>query len=133
MADGATSLSDLLGSGPVQNPNLPQSTTFAPIITPGAEPFMNPQPSNNQPAMSLKSQEAMFSNIRRAVKNMMFYLAFFIAAVTISLPVPRSIFLQYIPHTYNASGVVSYSGAAILGLIAVSISYVVGTLLHILV
>ena len=41
MADGATDLSDLLGgSSPVQNPSLPQSTTFAPIVTGGVDPFI---------------------------------------------------------------------------------------------
>lgn len=131
MADGATNLSDLLGSGPVQN--LPQATTFAPIVTGGGDPFINPQPSNNQPAMTLKSTDASFSMVRRAVKNAMFYLAFFVAAVIISLPIPRSVFLQYIPNTYTSGGVVSYMGASILGAIAVGIAYVIGTLLSVLI
>jgi hypothetical protein len=63
----------------------------------------------------------------------MFYIAFFLSAVVISLPVPRSILLQYIPGTYTAGGVVSYYGAAILGAIAVAIAYVLGTLLAVLI
>lgn len=132
MADGATNLSDLLGSAPVQT-SLPQSTTFAPLLPGGGEPFMNPQPSNDQPAMSLKSNDATFSMVRRAVKNAMFYLAFFIAAIVISLPIPRSVFLQYIPNTYTSGGVVSYMGASILGAIAVGIAYVLGTLFSVLI
>jgi hypothetical protein len=71
--------------------------------------------------------------IRRAVKNMMFYIAFFLAAVVISLPIPRALFLQYIPNTYTSGGVVSYLGASILGAIAVAIAYVLGTLLAVLI
>ena len=132
MADGATSLADLLGSGPVQNPTLPQSTTFAPMVTGGVDPFIAPQPSR-EPAMTLKNNDAMFSSARRIVKNTMTYVAFFIAAMIISLPVPRNLFLQYIPNMYTSGGVVSYYGAAILGLIAVAISYILSTLLSALV
>jgi hypothetical protein len=133
MADGATDLSDLLGGGPVQNPQLPQSTTFSPIVTGGVDPFIAPQVSSNKPAMSLSSQSHTFSTIRYAVKNLMTYIAFFIGAVVISLSTPRSLILQYIPNTYTSGGVPSYTGAAILGAAATAIAYVVGTLLSALV
>ena len=126
MAEGATNLADLLGGGPVQNPQ------FAPMVTGGGDPFIAPMPSN-QSATKLVSHDATFSMIRRAVKNMMFYVAFFIAAAVISLPVPRALFLQYIPNTYTSGGVVSYLGASILGGIAVAIAYVLGTLLAVLI
>ena len=132
MAEGSTNLADLLGGGPIQNPSLPQSTTFAPMVTGGGDPFIAPMPSN-QPATKLVSHDATFSMIRRAVKNMMFYIAFFLAAVVISLPIPRALFLQYIPNTYTSGGVVSYLGASILGAIAVAIAYVLGTLLAVLI
>jgi len=133
--EGATNLSDLLGSGPVQNPSLPQSTTFAPIVTGGGDPFitMGGGGGQQQPAAKLYSQDATFSYIRRTVKNLMVYFAFFLGAVIISLPVPRSLFLQYIPNTYTSSGGVSYMGAGILGAIAVAIAYVLGTLLSVLI
>ena len=133
METGSTNLADLLGGSPVQNPSLPQSTTFAPMVTGGGDPFIYPQPSNNQPATTLKNNDAMFHTIRRSIKNAMGYVAFFLAAAIISLPVPRALFLQYIPNTYTSGGVVSYYGAAILGLIAVAISYVLGTLLALLI
>lgn len=133
MADGATSLADLLGGGPIQNPSLPQSTTFAPMVTGGGDPFISPMPSNQQPATKLVNHDATFSAIRRSIKNMMFYVAFFLAAMIISLPVPRALFLQYIPNTYTSGGVVSYTGAAILGGISVAIAYVLGTLLAVLI
>lgn len=128
MADGATSLADLLGNAPVQSPSLPQSTTFAPMVTGGGDPFIAPQP-----AMKLVNHDATFSSIRFTLKKTMTYVAFFLAAMIISLPVPRSLFLQYIPNTYTSGGVVSYYGAAILGAIAVAIAYVLGTLLSVLI
>lgn len=131
MAEGATDLSDLLGAGPVQNPSLPQSTTFAPIVTGGTDPFatngINTTPQQ-KPAAQLYSQAHTFNTIRYAFKNLMTYLGFFLAAMIISLSTPRSLILQYIPNTYTAGGVPSYLGAAILAGVAVAIGYVVGTL-----
>ena len=124
MADGATDLSDLLGSGPVQN--LPQSTTFAPIVTGGVDPFIT-QPAQ-KPAATLQSNAHMFGTIRYAFKNLVMYFGFFLAAMIVSLSTPRSLILQYIPNTYTAGGVPSYMGAAILAAVAVAIAYVVGTL-----
>jgi hypothetical protein len=129
MADGATDLSDLLGGGPVQNPQLPQSTTFAPIVTGGVDPFIAPQVSSNKPAMTLSSQSHTFSTIRHAAKSLATYVGFFVGAVVISLSTPRSLILQYIPNTYTSGGVPSYTGAAVLGGVATAIAYVVGTLL----
>lgn len=129
MADGATDLSDLLGGGPVQNPSLPQSTTFSPIVTGGVDPFIAPQVTSNKPAMSLTSQSHTFNTIRHAMKNLATYLGFFVGAIVISLSTPRSLILQYIPNTYTSGGVPSYTGAAILGGVATAIAYLVGTLL----
>lgn len=129
MADGATDLADLLGNGPVQNPSLPQSTTFSPVVTGGESPFI--MPTNTSPgktAMSSPSNEHMFQTARYAVKNFMIYLGFFIGALVISLSTPRSLILQYIPNTYSTGGVPSYLGAGILAAVAVLIGYIVGTL-----
>lgn len=129
MADGATDLSDLLGGGPVQNPQLPQSTTFAPIVTGGVDPFIAPQVTSNKPAMTLSSQSHTFSTIRYAAKSLATYIGFFVGAFVISLSTPRALILQYIPNTYTSGGVPSYTGAGVLGAVAVAIAYVVGTLL----
>jgi hypothetical protein len=102
------------------------------MVTGGVDPFIAPQPSH-EPAKPLHSNDAMFWSMRRVVKNTMTYVAFFLAAMIISLPIPRGLFLKYIPHTYTSGGVVSYYGAAILGAIAVAISYVLGTLLSALI
>jgi hypothetical protein len=120
--EGATDLSDLLGNAPVQN--LPQATTFAPMVTGGGDPFIAPQ----KPAMSLHSNAHMFNTAKHAVKNVMVYFGFFLAAILISLSTPRSLILQYIPNTYTAGGVPSYMGAAILAGVAVVAAYIFGTL-----
>lgn len=57
------------------------------------------------------------------------YIAFFIAAAVISLSAPRHILLQYVPNAYTGAGVVSYTGAAVLGAAAVVISNVVNSFL----
>jgi hypothetical protein len=130
MADGATDLADLLGGGPVQNPTLPQSTTFAPIVTGGADPFISPMNTSGvgRTATSSESNEHMFSRARYMVKNLMVYVGFFAAAMLISMSTPRSLILQYIPNTYTSGGVPSYMGAGILAGVAVAVAYVVGTL-----
>ncbi len=130
MADGATDLADLLGGGPVQNPSLPQSTTFSPIVTGGNSPFISPMnTSPGKTAVSTPSYDHTFTTIRYAVKNLMVYFGFFLGAILISLSVPRSLILQYIPNTYTSGGVPSYMGASILAAVAVAVAYVVGSIL----
>jgi len=126
--EGATDLSELLGSGPVQNPSLPQSTTFAPIVSGGGDPFISPVSTQGAPRTSTLSQIQTFHSIRHAVRGLMGYFGFFLAAMIISLSTPRSMILQYIPNTYTSGGVPSYMGAAILGGVAVAIAYIWGTL-----
>jgi hypothetical protein len=126
---GATDLSELLGSAPVQSPTLPQSTTFAPVVTGGESPFIMPtNTSVGKTATSSPSQEHMFQTARYALKNVMVYFGFFLAAMLVSLSTPRSLILQYIPNTYTTGGVPSYMGAAILAGVAVAVAYVIGTL-----
>ena len=122
MADGATDLADLLGGGPVQNPSLPQSTTFSPIVTGGVDPFISPMNTSPQKPVHT-NQSHTFSVIRHSVKNVMVYVGFFAAAMIISMTTPRSLILQYIPHTYTSGGVPSYMGAGILAGVAVVIAY----------
>ena len=131
--EGATDLSELLGSSPVQNPSLPQSTTFSPIVTGGGDPFISPVSTSGAPKTTTLWQIQTFHTIRYAVKNVMVYFGFFLAAIIISLSTPRSLILQYIPHTYTSGGVPSYMGAAILGGVAVAIAYVFSTLTNALI
>lgn len=132
--NGSTDLSDLLGGGPVQNPTFPQATTFSPIVTGGDSPFIMPtNTSIGRTATSSPSQEHMFHSMKYAVKNVMVYFGFFLAAMLISLSTPRSLILQYIPNTYTTGGVPSYMGAGILAGVAVALAYVVGTLISALI
>jgi len=101
------------------------------MVTGGLDPFIAPQ-SSREPTTKFRTN-GMMGSARSIVKNTMTYLAFFVAAMIISLPVPRGLFLQYIPNMYTSGGVVSYYGAAILGLIAVAISYVLSTFMSVLI
>jgi len=47
------------------------------------------------------------------------YIAIFLAGAIISLSTPRNLLLQYVPNAYTSGGVVSWTGAAILGVAAV--------------
>jgi hypothetical protein len=51
------------------------------------------------------------------------YISFFLAAVIISLSIPRNLLLQYVPNAYTGSGVVSWTGAGVLGVGAVVITH----------
>ena len=106
-----TDLSELLGGNPVQSPS------FTPMS--GGDPFI----AQTQPP---KTQDfsRQTSILRYSIHGLLSTIALFVAAFTISLSVPRTLLLQYIPNAYTSGGVVSYTGAAVLGGAAVVISYV---------
>jgi len=125
--EGATDLSELLGSGPVQNPSLPPSTTYTPV-TGGGDPFIAPMNTSVPQKALQQSGNDMFNTVKYAVKNLMFYIGVFVGAAVISMSTPRSLILQYIPHTYTSGGVPSHTGVGILAGVATAITYLVGTL-----
>lgn len=107
--EDATSLDALLPSpqGPQsQSPMIPMPS----IPTPGHS-AMAPTFKPSLPAM------------RFMVSNTTSYIAFFLAAAIISLSMPRNLLLQYVPSAFTSSGVVSWTGAAVLGAAAVVISH----------
>ena len=113
--DDATSLDALLPSpqGPQsQPPVIPMPS----IPTPGHS-AMAPSFKPSLPAMRWMASSASL------------YLSFFAAAVVISLSTPRNLLLQYVPNAYTGSGVVSWTGAAVLGVAAVVIANFVNSLL----
>ena len=117
----STDLSDLLGSAPVQQQQ------FAPMSG-GGDPFSNPiSPPTQKPAPDYAPQ---FSILRYSIRSLLGYMSYFLAAFTISLSTPRTLILQHIPHSYTAGGVVSYSGAAVLGVAAVVLSYIFTAVFH---
>jgi hypothetical protein len=107
--DDATSLDSLLPQGPPQSqsPMIPMPSMSAPGYS-GMAPTFKP----SLPAMRWMASSASL------------YLSFFIAAVIISMSTPRNLLLQYVPTAYTGSGVVSWTGAAVLGVAAVVISNV---------
>jgi len=109
--DDATSLDALLPS-----PQGPQSAS--PII-----PMPSvPTPGHSAMAPSFKpSLPAM----RWMASSASLYLSFFAAAVLISLSTPRNLLLQYVPNAYTGAGVVSWTGAAVLGVAAVVLANVI--------
>lgn len=125
--EGATDLSELLGSGPVQNPSLPASTTYTPMVG-GGDPFIAPINTSVPQKAAVQSNYDMFNTVKFAVKNLMFYIGVFVGAALISMSTPRSLILQYIPNTYTSGGVPSHTGVAILAGVATAVTYLVGTL-----
>jgi len=124
MGDSATDLSDLLGNAPVQ-----AAPAFAPITTGGGDPFIAPiTQASKGPAPSTMN----FSMIRYSIHNLLMYIGFFLAAAAFAMSTPRSLLLQYIPNTYTSGGVVSYTGAAVVGAASVVLGYVISTLLKVI-
>lgn len=110
--DDATSLDALLPS-----PQGPQSA-----------PPMIPMPSGPMPGHSAMAPtfKPSLPAIRFIASNTTLYIAIFLAGAIISLSTPRNLLLQYVPNAYTSGGVVSWTGAAILGVATV----VLTNLLH---
>lgn len=113
--DDATSLDALLPS-----PQGPQS-----------QPPMVPMPSIPTPGHSgmAPSFKPSLPAFRFMFAQTTLYIAFFLAAVLISLSAPRNLLLQYVPNAYTSGGVVSWTGAAVLGAAAVVIANFLNTFL----
>lgn len=114
--DDSTSLDALLPS--------PQGPQSAPPMMPMPS-MSNPGHSGMAPTFkpSLPAMRFMFSNTT-------LYLSIFLAAALISLSTPRNILLQYVPNAYTSGGVVSWTGAAILGAAAVVITNLLNNFLR---
>ena len=106
--EDATSLDSLMPQGPQsQPPMMPMPSMSAPGYS-GMAPSFKP----SLPAMRWMASSASL------------YLSFFVAAVIISMSTPRNLLLQYVPTAYTGSGVVSWTGAGVLGVAAVVIANV---------
>ena len=103
--DDATSLDALLPSpqGPQSAPPMMPMSTSGGGSHSGIVPTFKP----TLPAM------------RFIASNTTMYIAIFLAGAIISLSTPRNLLLQYVPNAYTSGGVVSWTGAAILGVSAV--------------
>ena len=118
----ATDLSDLLGNAPAQQP------AFAPMVTGGGDPFISP--INTMSTKPSSDYSGQVSILRYSIKGLLSYFSYFLAAVTISLSMPRTLILQYIPNSYTSGGVVSYTGAAVLGGSALLITFVLNAVFN---
>jgi hypothetical protein len=109
--DGMTSLDALLPS-----PQGPQS-----------QPPVIPMPSIPSPGHSGMAPTFTPSVpvMRYMVSNMSLYIAFFLAVVVVSLSTPRNLILQYVPNAYTGGGVLSWTGAAVVGAAAVVLSQII--------
>lgn len=106
--DDATSLDALL-PGPQGPQSQPPIIPMPSIPSPGHS-GMAPTFKPSLPAMRWMAASASL------------YISFFLAAVAISMSTPRNLLLQYVPNAYTGSGVVSWTGAAVLGVAAVVIA-----------
>jgi hypothetical protein len=124
--EGATDLSELLGGQPVQSP------AFQPMVTGGGDPFSTPLNTTPQKP-NAPDYSRQFSVLRGSIRGFLGYLAFFLAAAIMSFAFTREMALRYVPHAYKDGGIVSYTGAAVLGAASVVIAYVINTVFHTLV
>lgn len=114
--DDATSLDALLNATPQGPQSQPPVIPMPSIPTPGHS-AMAPSFKPSLPAMRWMASSASL------------YISFFLAAVIISMSTPRNLLLQYVPNAYTGAGVVSWTGAGILGVAAVVIAHIVNNFL----
>ena len=95
-------------------------------LMPGPQGPQSQSPMMPMPSMAGAGHSTMAPTFKPTLPAMRWmaasaslYISFFIAAVLISMSTPRQLLLQYIPNAYTGSGVVSWTGAAVLGVAAV--------------
>ncbi len=67
--------------------------------------------------------------IRYMFSQTTLYISFFLAAAILSLSAPRNLLLQYVPNAYTSGGVVSWTGAAVVGAASVVLANILNTFL----
>jgi len=123
----ATPLDQLMPTGGSQQSamSLPASTTYPQMITPGTSSAIVSPPHPGQGGGQMNPYM-----IKNVLKNIMTYVSIFGAVFLVSLSQVQSLLLRYIPNSYAGSGVVSLTGAAVLGTVGVVLVYVIQTLLQ---
>ncbi len=93
---------------------------------------MMPMPSMASPGHSAMAPtfKPSLPAMRFMFSNTTLYISIFLAAAIISLSTPRNLLLQYVPNAYTSGGVVSWTGAAILGAAAVIITNLLNNFLR---
>jgi hypothetical protein len=121
----ATPLDQLMPPGGSQQPSmsLPAATTYPQMITPGTASAIVSPPQPGGPQMHPMA-------VKSVLRNILGYVAIFGAVFLISLTPVQSLVLRYIPGSYAGSGVVSLTGAAVLGAVGVVLVYILQVLLN---
>lgn len=98
---------------------------------PQSQPPVIPMPSVHTPGHSgmAPSFKPSLPALRFMFVNTTLYIAIFLAGAIISLSTPRSLLLQYVPNSYTSGGVVSWTGAAVLGAACVVLTNFLNTFL----
>jgi hypothetical protein len=98
---------------------------------PQSQPPIVPMPSMQTPGHSglVPSFKPTLPAMRFMFSHTTLYIAVFLAGAIISLSTPRSLLLQYVPNSYTSGGVVSWTGAAVLGLACVILTNFLNTFL----
>ena len=102
---------------------MPQGPQSAPPMMPMSSVGMG---SSSGMAPSFKPT---LPGMRWMASSASLYIAFFLVAAIISLSAPRHLLLQYVPNAYTGAGVVSYTGAGVLGIAAVIAANVINSFL----
>jgi hypothetical protein len=99
---------------------------------PQSNPPIIPMPSVPTPGHSAMAPtfKPSLPAVRFMLGNTTMYLAIFLAGAIVSLSFSRNLLLQYVPSAYTAGGVVSWTGAAILGAATVVLTNLLNTFLH---
>lgn len=120
----ATPIDQLIAPGGAQQPamSLPAATTYPQMITPGTSSAIYTPPMPTAPPASPVV-------VRSVLKNILMYVSIFVAVVIVSMTAVQSMVLRYVPGSYSGSGVVSLTGAGVLGALGVFLVYVLQVLL----
>jgi hypothetical protein len=67
--------------------------------------------------------------LRFIASNTTMYLAIFLAGAILAMSTPRNLLLQYVPNAYTSGGVVSWTGAAVVGVATVILTNILNNFL----
>lgn len=109
------------GGAPQSAPPLPSSTTYTPVVTPGTMQYSAPQ-------MSASSMPPT-PYVKHILRSIVQYFAVFLAGMILSMPSIQSLGLRYVNVAYTSGGILSLSGAAIVGAAIMVLSYILSSVL----
>jgi hypothetical protein len=113
--EDATSLDALLPS--------PQGPQSAPPVIP------QPTRGGNDYSGMAPTFKPSLPAVRFIFSNTTLYLSIFLAGAILSLSTPRNLLLQYVPNAYTSGGVLSWTGAAIVGAATVIVTQLLNNFL----